>query len=184
MAFPTGRRLRWTRQSPTRLSRPSYPSRSVCNSTLPRHCCGVLSHLPWIDILTASRHHPLSLRRASHAALHSHPGTTASCEEGCWHTEQRDQRPVHCYTPQQHPQPTSGALGSSGAARIVSDFTYHVRMQQLTIASNFKSIPQLATPPPESPTKQVNGTSSRVTSLLSPFAAMLLKDTDVAYSRK
>ncbi|KAF1924302.1 uncharacterized protein M421DRAFT_424939 [Didymella exigua CBS 183.55] len=47
---------------------------------------------------------------------------------------------------------------------------------------NFKSIPQLATPPPESPTKQANGPSSRTTSLLSPFAAMLLKNTDIAYS--
>ncbi|KAJ4379851.1 Sister chromatid cohesion protein 2 [Didymella sp. IMI 355093] len=47
---------------------------------------------------------------------------------------------------------------------------------------NFKSIPQLATPPSESPTKQVNGTSSRVTSSLSPFAAMLLKSTNIAYS--
>ncbi|KAF2626783.1 sister chromatid cohesion protein-like protein Mis4 [Macroventuria anomochaeta] len=47
---------------------------------------------------------------------------------------------------------------------------------------NFKSIPQLATPPSESPTKHVNGTGSRVTSSFSPFAAMLLKNTEVAFS--
>ncbi|KAF3003804.1 Sister chromatid cohesion protein 2 [Curvularia kusanoi] len=46
----------------------------------------------------------------------------------------------------------------------------------------FKSIPQLATHSSESPTKHVNGTSSKVISSLSPFAAMLLKNTDVAFA--
>ncbi|KAH6614304.1 sister chromatid cohesion C-terminus-domain-containing protein [Boeremia exigua] len=45
----------------------------------------------------------------------------------------------------------------------------------------FKPIPQLATPS-ESPTKHVNGASSKVSSLLSPFAAMMLKNTDVAFT--
>lgn len=63
-------------------------------------------------------------------------------------------------------------------------FIRHVRARKLTIPSIFKPIPQLATPPPESPTKQVNGSSSRSVPSLSPFAAMLLKKTKVQFSRK
>lgn len=59
-----------------------------------------------------------------------------------------------------------------------------VQLQELTTLSNFKPLPQLATPTSESPTKHTNGTSSRVSSLLSPFASLLLKDTDIAFSCK
>ncbi|USP76026.1 hypothetical protein yc1106_03300 [Curvularia clavata] len=47
---------------------------------------------------------------------------------------------------------------------------------------HFKSMPQLATPPPDSPVKGTNGDSSGFTPALSPFARMLLKQTDVAFT--
>ncbi|KAF9694453.1 hypothetical protein EKO04_007309 [Ascochyta lentis] len=47
---------------------------------------------------------------------------------------------------------------------------------------NFTSIPQLATHSSESPTRHNNGTSSKFLSLLSPFAALLLEDTEVCFS--
>ncbi|KAF1955793.1 sister chromatid cohesion protein-like protein Mis4 [Byssothecium circinans] len=45
----------------------------------------------------------------------------------------------------------------------------------------FKPVSQLATPPPESPTDQTNGATPTKTSALSPFARMLLKQTNVDY---
>ncbi|KAJ4355324.1 Sister chromatid cohesion protein 2 [Ascochyta clinopodiicola] len=47
---------------------------------------------------------------------------------------------------------------------------------------NFKPAPQLATHSSESPIKYNNGTSSKVSSLLSPFAAMLLNNTGVYFT--
>lgn len=42
----------------------------------------VLSYSLPITELTTSRHHPIPLRRTTHAALHSHPGPTAGGEAG------------------------------------------------------------------------------------------------------
>jgi cohesin loading factor subunit SCC2 len=50
--------------------------------------------------------------------------------------------------------------------------------------SHFKPMPQLATPPPDSPVKGTNGESSGYTPALSPFARMLLKQTDVVYTSR
>ncbi|KAF1939061.1 hypothetical protein EJ02DRAFT_436669 [Clathrospora elynae] len=47
---------------------------------------------------------------------------------------------------------------------------------------HFKPMPQLATPPPESPTKDTNGSASSYTPKLSPFASMLLKQTGVGFA--
>ncbi|KAG9377967.1 hypothetical protein A1F94_011083 [Pyrenophora tritici-repentis] len=47
---------------------------------------------------------------------------------------------------------------------------------------HFKSMPQLATPPPDSPVKNANGDTSTYTPELSPFARMLLKQTDVPFT--
>jgi cohesin loading factor subunit SCC2 len=44
-------------------------------------------------------------------------------------------------------------------------------------------MPQLATPPPDSPVKVANGAADSNVSL-SPFASLLLKHTDVSFSRK
>ncbi|KAJ8118742.1 hypothetical protein OPT61_g353 [Boeremia exigua] len=73
--------------------------------------------------------------------------------------------------------------GNSTAAHLTSTLR---QLQDLLVPKelpeyHFKSIPQLAAPS-ESPTKHLNGTSSKVTSLLSPFAALLLNDTDVAFA--
>ncbi|KAL5118136.1 Sister chromatid cohesion protein 2 [Pleosporales sp. CAS-2024a] len=57
----------------------------------------------------------------------------------------------------------------------------HPRMPQY----NFKPVPQLATPPPESPTKEQNGAASASSRpALSPFASTLLKYADVSFTRK
>ncbi|CAO2654791.1 Nn.00g115240.m01.CDS01 [Neocucurbitaria sp. VM-36] len=47
---------------------------------------------------------------------------------------------------------------------------------------NFKSMPQLPTPPPDSPTEGTNGSVSSYIPSLSPFASMLLKRTDVSFT--
>ncbi|EUC50640.1 hypothetical protein COCMIDRAFT_81596 [Bipolaris oryzae ATCC 44560] len=47
---------------------------------------------------------------------------------------------------------------------------------------HFKPMPQLATPPPDSPVKGTNGESSGYTPALSPFARMLLKQTDITFT--
>ncbi|KAH7398305.1 sister chromatid cohesion protein-like protein Mis4 [Pyrenochaeta sp. MPI-SDFR-AT-0127] len=47
---------------------------------------------------------------------------------------------------------------------------------------NFKPMPQLATPPPESPQNEINGSASTKAPSLSPFASMLLKQTDVSFA--
>ncbi|KAH5246847.1 sister chromatid cohesion protein [Parastagonospora nodorum] len=47
---------------------------------------------------------------------------------------------------------------------------------------NFKPMPQLATPPPDSPAKEHNGTAASDTPALSPFASMLLRQTDVSFT--
>ncbi|CAA9964726.1 sister chromatid cohesion protein mis4 [Pyrenophora teres f. maculata] len=47
---------------------------------------------------------------------------------------------------------------------------------------HFKSMPQLATPPPDSPVKNSNGDTSTYTPELSPFARMLLKQTEVSFT--
>ncbi|KAH7395141.1 sister chromatid cohesion C-terminus-domain-containing protein [Phaeosphaeria sp. MPI-PUGE-AT-0046c] len=47
---------------------------------------------------------------------------------------------------------------------------------------NFKPMPQLETPPPESPTKDANGATPSHAPALSPFAALLLGRTDVSFT--
>ncbi|RAR10370.1 sister chromatid cohesion protein mis4 [Stemphylium lycopersici] len=47
---------------------------------------------------------------------------------------------------------------------------------------HFKPMPQLATPPPDSPVKSENGDSTTYAPALSPFARMLLKQTDVTFT--
>ncbi|KAF1839498.1 hypothetical protein BDW02DRAFT_635774 [Decorospora gaudefroyi] len=47
---------------------------------------------------------------------------------------------------------------------------------------HFKPMPQLETPPPDSPAKQTNGDASSYIPELSPFAHMLLKQTDVTFT--
>ncbi|KAF2129576.1 hypothetical protein P153DRAFT_316672 [Dothidotthia symphoricarpi CBS 119687] len=46
----------------------------------------------------------------------------------------------------------------------------------------FKPMPQLVTPPPESPTKETKGSVSDYTSALSPFASLLLKQTNMSFT--
>jgi len=45
-------------------------------------------------------------------------------------------------------------------------------------------MPQLATPPPDRPVKNTNGDASKFTPELSPFARMLLKQTDVSFTSR
>jgi hypothetical protein len=59
-------------------------------------------------------------------------------------------------------------------------------IRQLTAVSNplshFKPMPQLATPPPDSPIKNTNGDGHNSISELSPFARRLYEQTDVAFT--
>ncbi|KAF2032695.1 hypothetical protein EK21DRAFT_60193 [Setomelanomma holmii] len=48
---------------------------------------------------------------------------------------------------------------------------------------NFKPMPQLSTPPPDSPVKDANGADTSSEPKLSPFASMLLNHTDVSFTR-
>lgn len=47
---------------------------------------------------------------------------------------------------------------------------------------NFKPMPQTATPPPDSPAKEADGLASNYNPKLSPFASMLLRQTDVSFT--
>jgi hypothetical protein len=59
-------------------------------------------------------------------------------------------------------------------------------LPQLSAVSNtfshFKPMPQLATPPPDSPVKGTNGDTPKFLSALSPFARKLYEQTDVAFT--
>ncbi|KAF2645562.1 hypothetical protein P280DRAFT_417415 [Massarina eburnea CBS 473.64] len=77
--------------------------------------------------------------------------------------------------------------GSSSTAQHLEDTFRELRNllskpQEMMTRFDFKPASQLATPPPDSPTDQTNGTSSAKAPVLSPFASMLLSQTHNDYT--
>ncbi|KAH7088884.1 sister chromatid cohesion protein-like protein Mis4 [Paraphoma chrysanthemicola] len=66
----------------------------------------------------------------------------------------------------------------SDTLRQLKDLLRHEKLPEY----NFKPMPQLATPPPDSPVKDDNANTPSHEPKLSPFASMLLKDTGVAFT--
>lgn len=181
----TGRRPRWMRRPCTRRLSPSSHSRPVSGPPSPRESAhAVFYHLPQSNRLTAHRHHSFSRSRTAHAALNPHSRSTQRCEASSGHIERRDQGPNHRAAPQRHAPSAPAFIASRQASRIVTPGPFHTHsMRTLTKYSNFNPMPQLATPPPDSPAKEQNGTAASNTPALSPFASMLLQQTDVSFTR-
>lgn len=131
------------------------------------------------------RCHTLSRQRTADASNHFGPRTTSGGKKGSGHFERGTQRSLLHGT-------SSGTYvtraaqftrRSSGNDRIVRPAWPQLR-RTANLLSRFKPTSQLATPPPDSPTEINDATTPSRRPKLSPFASMLLKQTEVHYQRK